>query len=190
MAQQAGRGPMHGLCDPAVPLSSIPSWSRGQEGWSSQHPATSVRLSSSPVSVRPLSDTCLSHAKRAAWDPSPHSRQETEARTGQTPALRGGWPVLGPMVGGAVCLVLASEGFSASSRVFASLSVSCLSLSVRVSVCRCPLSFCLFPYVFPSFYLSLTSCFSVPFGVPLSLLLSVLRVSGPLPWCFCPLLFR
>lgn len=82
MVRQARPRPIHGLRDAALPLSSIPPWPRGQ-GWSSQHRVTSVRLLSAPVSVRPLGDTCFSRAKMAAWDPSSHSRQETEARTGQ-----------------------------------------------------------------------------------------------------------
>lgn len=173
MTQQAGRGPFRGLRDSAVPFSSVPSWSRGR-GWSSQHHVTSARLLSSLVSVHPLGDTCFSRAEMAAWDPSPPSRQETEARTGQTPALRAAGQSSGPRW---AVLSARSSPLGASPPLHASLRLCdclCLSVSVRVSVCLCSLY--LFACVSPSFYLSLS--------LLLSLYLCFSVSSASLPWCF------
>lgn len=50
----------------------------------------SARLLPSLVSVGPLGDTCFSRAETAAWDPSPHARQETGQGQPARPRARGG----------------------------------------------------------------------------------------------------
>lgn len=121
----------------------------------------SARLLPSLVSVGPLGDTCFSRAETAAWDPSPHARQETGQGQPARPRARGGRRCLpGPRLLG-LCV---SVSVCLSVRLRAGVS-----LPLFVALCLC---FSLFVF--------LTPCFSVPFAVPPPLLLSVL---ASLPRC-------
>lgn len=128
----------------------------------------SARLLPSLVSVGPLGDTCFSRAETAAWDPSPHARQETGQGQPARPRARGGRRCLpGPRLLGLLRLL---TGLCVSVSVCLSVRLRAgVSLPLFVALCLC---FSLFVF--------LTPCFSVLFAVPPPLLL---RVLASLPRC-------
>lgn len=128
----------------------------------------SARLLPSLVSVGPLGDTCFSRAETAAWDPSPHARQETGQGQPARPRARGGRRCLpGPRLLGLLRLL---TGLCVSVSVCLSVRLRAgVSLPLFVALCLC---FSLFVF--------LTPCFSVPFAVPPP---PLLRVLASLPRC-------